>query len=268
MATLAPGRVIGDYLLLRPLSQGGFGEVYEARDQRTQHRVALKVIHRERMSEAMLAKFTHEALISNRVSESSRFVPKVVRADVDHALGRAWLAMEFIDGPTLAAAAAQGQRWSPREVIEVLYCVADALTAAHASDLVHCDIKPDNVVIQRSPTPERTWVAYVLDFGIARLRTDHSTRAEHDGSDAPVGRARTNRAGGRQPGERSVRLRVARVLDARGRADSDHRIAAHDALAVGRAAGRRAALGLRRVVQPSYASRAERAIRERAASVC
>lgn len=177
MATLVPGRVIGDYVLLRPLSQGGFGEVYEARDQRTQHRVALKVIHRERMNEAMLSKFTHEALISNRVSDSSRFVPKVVRADVDHALGRAWLAMEFIDGPTLAAAAAKGQRWAPREVIEVLYCVADALTAAHASHLVHCDIKPDNVVIQRSPTPERAWVAYVLDFGIARLRTDHSTRA-------------------------------------------------------------------------------------------
>lgn len=177
MATLAPGRVIGDYVLLRPLSQGGFGEVYEARDPRTQHRVALKVLHRERMNEAMLAKFTHEALISNRVSDSSRFVPKVVRADVDRELGRAWLAMEFIDGPTLAHAAAQGQRWSPREVIEVLYCVADALSAAHASDLVHCDIKPENVVIQRSPTPERAWVAYVLDFGIARLRTDLSARA-------------------------------------------------------------------------------------------
>lgn len=177
MSTLSPGALVGEYVIVRPLGEGGFGEVYEARDQRTQHRVALKVLHRASMSDTQRERFAREALISNRVSESSSFVPKVVRAAFDEQLERAWLAIEYIEGEPLSAATERILRWSWSEAREVLYCVAHALSAAHSSQLVHCDIKPENVMVRRLDTRERKLVAYVLDFGIARVRTDRATHA-------------------------------------------------------------------------------------------
>lgn len=180
MTPLVPGAHIGEYIVVRPLGAGGFGEVYEAREKSTRNRVALKVLHDTRAWQDH-EKFKREALFANRVRERSAFVPNVVAANIDATTGRPWLALEFIDGQTLSEQQRQrqrlGQRWSWSEAREVLYCVMDALRAAHANDLVHCDIKPANIMVKKSPTPERQWIAYVLDFGIARVRSNLATHA-------------------------------------------------------------------------------------------
>lgn len=177
MPTLSPGALVGEYVIVRPLGEGGFGEVYEARDRQTQLCVALKVLHRARMTDTQRERFAREALISNRVSESSSFVPKVFRAAFDEQLERAWLAIEYIGGDPLSAVTQRVLRWSWPEAREVLYCVAHALSAAHANQLVHCDIKPENIMVAKSDMRERKLEAYVLDFGIARVRTDRATHA-------------------------------------------------------------------------------------------
>lgn len=173
--TLVPGTQVGEYIIVRPLGAGGFGQVYEAREKSTQHRVALKLLHSTRR-DADPEKFKREALYANRVRERSQFVPNVVAAGIDANTRSPWLAVEFIDGQTLDAMMEQrrqlGRRWSWGEAREILFCVTDALRAAHANNLVHCDVKPANIIVSRSPTPERTWVAHVLDFGIAQIRSD------------------------------------------------------------------------------------------------
>ncbi|MFO0562908.1 MAG: serine/threonine-protein kinase [Polyangiales bacterium] len=178
--TLSPGAQVGEYIVLHFIGAGGFGEVFEAREKSTQHRVALKLLLNAGAGTDP-EKFKREALYANRVRERSKFVPTVVAAGIDANTKRPWLAVDFIDGQALEAMMEQrqrsGQRFSWGEAKEILFCVMDALRAAHANNIVHCDIKPANIIVARSPTPERQWVAYVLDFGIARLRSDYAARA-------------------------------------------------------------------------------------------
>lgn len=173
--TLSPGARVGEYIVVRFIGVGGFGEVYEAREKNTQHRVALKLLHNADTNTDP-EKFKREALYANRVRESSKFVPTIVAAGIDAPTKRPWLAVDFIDGPTLESMMEQRQRLRHRfswgEAKEILFCVMDALRAAHANNIVHCDIKPANVIVERSATPERQWIAHVLDFGIARIRSD------------------------------------------------------------------------------------------------
>jgi serine/threonine-protein kinase len=177
--TLPPGTQVGEYIVFRFIGAGGFGEVYEARAKSTQHRVALKLLH-DAAKCTDLERFKREALYANRVRDRTKFVPTVVAAGIDARTKRPWLAVDFIDGQTLESMVERrlqfGQRVSWAEAKEILFCVMDALRAAHASHIVHCDIKPANIIVEAFSSPERRWVAYVLDFGIARVRSDFAQR--------------------------------------------------------------------------------------------
>jgi tetratricopeptide (TPR) repeat protein len=145
----------------RRAGSGGMGEVYQARDLQTNHRVALKVLklgreeHADRFAReaAVLAEFDH---------------PGIVRY-VDHGLtrqGQPFLAMEWLEGETLAARLAR-HSLSIAESVTLALHVAEALAVLHRRNIVHRDLKPANLVlVGASPTLDRV---KLLDFGIARF---------------------------------------------------------------------------------------------------
>jgi serine/threonine protein kinase len=155
---LAPGQRVSRYVLGEPLGVGGMGIVYEAHDPKLDRKIALKVLRAESGEDAgSQARLVREAQAMARLSH-----PNVVAVyDVGEHAGRVFVAMELIEGRTLAAWLADAPR-SWREVVEMLAGAGRGLAAAHAAGLVHRDFKPPNVLIGGDGR------ARVTDFGLAR----------------------------------------------------------------------------------------------------
>ncbi|MCU0646742.1 MAG: serine/threonine protein kinase [Gemmatimonadaceae bacterium] len=150
----------GQYHVERELGRGGMGVVYLARDLRLDRPVALKVLPGELAARAETReRFLREARTAAQLAHP-HIVP-VYRADETN--GVTYFAMGYVDGDTL------GQRLRDRgplpvvDVVRVLREVAWALAYAHVRGVVHRDVKPDNILIERA-----TNRAIVTDFGIAR----------------------------------------------------------------------------------------------------
>ncbi len=156
------GTVVGGrYRVLDELGTGGMGVVYRARDERLDCDVAIKVL-----PEGMLA--DPDAL--KRLGKEARTLSKLnhpnivsVRDFLTHE-GASFLVMEFVPGVTLANRLSQG----PIETAEVVLLgtqICSALEEAHEAGIVHCDLKPGNIMV----TPKEQ--VKVLDFGLARFQT-------------------------------------------------------------------------------------------------
>jgi serine/threonine protein kinase len=169
LGTLFAGR----FRIESRLGSGGMGAVYLARHEVLQRRFALKVIRKELLADVNIAaRFRREARAASRIDH-----PNVMRIfDFGHAEGgRPYLAMELVDGPTLARViATQGPLPVPR-VLEILAQIADALAAAHAVGVIHRDLKPANVVIARRG--DGGAIVKVLDFGLAKIVGARGTAA-------------------------------------------------------------------------------------------
>jgi serine/threonine protein kinase len=171
----AAGTRMGVYELVAPLGVGGMGQVYRARDTRLGREVALKVLPPDLADSASLARFEQEA---RHVAALNH--PNIVAVfDVGSDGGVAYMVTELVDGSTL-----RGAQLQVRKVVEIGASVADALAAAHAADVTHRDIKPDNVMITREGRVK------VLDFGVAKkgglVAADAMTMA-HTAAHASVG---------------------------------------------------------------------------------
>jgi serine/threonine protein kinase len=169
------GASFGRYTVLSRLGAGGMGVVFAAYDPELDRKVALKLLHPQVGAAAAStmgrARLVREAQAMARLSH-----PNVVAIyDVGTLDDRVWLAMEYVDGRTLGAwLKEQPRRWP--EVLQVMLAVGRGLVAAHAAGLVHRDLKPDNIMVDREGR------ARVMDFGLARS-------AESRASDAPDRRA-------------------------------------------------------------------------------
>ena len=157
---------VGRYVLRRFVGAGAMGVVFEAEDPALKRRVAVKVM-RSASSEKAQALLQREAQVMAQLSH--RNVATVF--DVGVFEGRAWVAMEFIEGPTLRA-------WlqTPRDEPAVLQRLLDAgrgLSAAHAAGVVHRDFKPDNVLVENA-AGHRT---VVTDFGLSLGSAQTAARA-------------------------------------------------------------------------------------------
>ena len=154
---LEPGAWVGRFQVEALLGKGGMGAVYRVRDSVLERSVALKAIRfGEAGDPAILSRFRREAMALAQVSH-----PNVCQVhDWLEWEGGAFIAMELIQGRTLAEAASG---LDLRAKLQAIRDIALALAAAHAKGIVHRDLKPGNIMLD----PERR--VKVLDFGLARL---------------------------------------------------------------------------------------------------
>ncbi len=161
---VAPGSVLGRYIVLSRLGGGGMGVVYGAYDPQLDRKVALKLLRTEGAALAgrdAQARLLREAQAMARLSH-----PNVIAVHDVGTLGEeVFIAMEFIDGRTLTRWLKEKER-APREIVEAFLQAGSGLAAAHAAGLVHRDFKPDNVLIAKDGRVK------VLDFGLARATED------------------------------------------------------------------------------------------------
>jgi serine/threonine protein kinase/Tol biopolymer transport system component len=163
------GSVFAGYRLVRLLGRGGMGAVWEATDERLERRVALKFLSPELAQDA---RFRRRFLAESRLAASLDHPNIVPVYEAGEADGELFIAMRFIDGPTLEQVIASEGGLQPSRAIRLLSGVADALDVAHDLGLVHRDVKPGNIMVARTPAGEH---AYLSDFGLSkRLGSDES----------------------------------------------------------------------------------------------
>jgi serine/threonine protein kinase len=160
--TFPDGIRLGQYQIVAQLGAGGMGEVYRAQDPRLDREVALKVIRRALVAdETSLDRLLREATLASALNH-----PNIVTIYETGVVGAdRYIAMELIEGSTLRALTAK-EALPLSRVIQVARQIAEALAVAHGAQIIHRDIKPDNVMLR----PD----GYVklLDFGLARLQPD------------------------------------------------------------------------------------------------
>ncbi len=173
-------RRLGPWVLGEVIGRGAMGEVYRGTHTDTRGLAAVKVLHPDVAAQpAHVRRFLREAEIVSQVK--SAHVVKVLDVGttdpsrVDRELPP-YLAMELLDGHDLAWHLRRKRRLSMRRVLELVDQVANALTAAVACDVVHRDLKPQNLFLARihgDAGGERLWK--VLDFGVSKLSSGSGT---------------------------------------------------------------------------------------------
>ena len=161
MAALPNGARLGPYDVLAPLGAGGMGDVYRARDTRLGRAVAIKLLNGELSGDATSRmRFEREAR-----SIAALAHPHICTVhDVGDHEGQAFLVLELLEGPTLAARLARTKGGLPLdEALSIATQVAEALAWAHRHHITHRDLKPANIML--TPTGVK-----LLDFGLAQLR--------------------------------------------------------------------------------------------------
>jgi serine/threonine protein kinase len=166
------GREIGSYRIVDRLGAGGMGEVYLAQDSRLDRLVALKLLPAYFASDdERLARFQREARSTSALNH-----PNILTIhEVGEADGVRFIATEFIDGDTLQKLISD-QEMKLAEILDVVIQVASGLAAAHAADIVHRDIKPDNIMRRGDG------LVKLLDFGIAKLLEPVTSEAGLNGT--------------------------------------------------------------------------------------
>jgi eukaryotic-like serine/threonine-protein kinase len=168
--TLSPGTQLGPYHVTASVGRGGMGEVYRAIDTRLDRPVAIKVVG------GTDAPFTE----TSNLEEEARAVatlnhPHICALhDVCRENGTAFLVMEYVHGETLAARLTRGPL-PVRDAIRASIQIAEALDHAHRHGVVHCDLKPANIMLTQAGVK-------VLDFGLATRRAPAALRVPLDGA--------------------------------------------------------------------------------------
>ena len=164
---LSEGDVIdGKYRILRLLGKGGMGTVWVAENLRVRRHVAIKVLTRtaaEATGDALL-RFEREAQAAGQIG--SDHIVEVLDLGTT-ADGDRFMVLEYLEGDTLKQRMRLG-RLDGQKTAQVFCQLLEGLTAAHAAGIIHRDIKPDNVFLQREKAGHRDWVK-ILDFGISKF---------------------------------------------------------------------------------------------------
>src|SRR5712691_1754079 len=159
LTTFAAGTMLGSFRIMRVLGRGGMATVYEAYDGRLERAVALKVLPPE---------FLHDLRFAERFEQEARVVaglehPNIVAiyaSGIDN--GIPWMSMRLLSGGTIGTLLESG-RPDARQIVRLLRSVARGLDYAHAHGVVHRDIKPTNILLDRADG------VCVGDFGLAYM---------------------------------------------------------------------------------------------------
>ncbi|MEO8901531.1 MAG: serine/threonine-protein kinase [Polyangiaceae bacterium] len=165
---VAPGTLLAEkYRLISLLGRGGMGEVWRAEHLGLRAPVAIKLMNPEIASNPeALARFNREAQAA--ASLRSPHVVQVLDHGLDPILQAPFIAMELMEGESLAGRLERTGRLSSADTARIVTHIARALARSHDAGIVHRDLKPDNVFLVRSDDEE---IAKVLDFGIAKANT-------------------------------------------------------------------------------------------------
>jgi tetratricopeptide (TPR) repeat protein/predicted Ser/Thr protein kinase len=159
---LGRGDTLGRYVVLERLGVGGMGEVFAAYDPELDRKIAVKLLRHDASGSAMASeRLQREAQAMAKLSHRN----VITVHDVGTHAGRVFVAMEFVDGGTLADWLRAGPHPWP-DVLERFLAAGEGLAAAHAEGLVHRDFKPANVLLGSDGRVR------VADFGIARRTRD------------------------------------------------------------------------------------------------
>ena len=157
---LEPGYLLGGrYEILNVLGEGGMGAVYKATDREVDRIVALKVIRPELASNpAIIQRFKQELILARQVTHRN-----VIRIyDLGEADSVKFITMEFVEGQDLRSLLSERGKLPPAEAVEIMQQVCHALEAAHTEGVIHRDLKPQNIMCDKSGR------VIVMDFGLAR----------------------------------------------------------------------------------------------------
>ncbi|MEZ4460773.1 MAG: protein kinase [bacterium] len=169
MSTKDPmiGRVLhGTIQITRLLGRGGMGNVYEAMQTHLERKVAVKVMTPEHAANPMAADyFLREAKQASRIRHPNIIQVIDFGKDGDDVL---FLAMEYVPGKPLTAVMKEDSPLPPARIIEILSQTMDGLGEAHSQNLVHRDLKPDNLMIEK--TRDGGDFVKILDFGISQTK--------------------------------------------------------------------------------------------------
>lgn len=166
--------VLEDYCELVEIGRGGMGIVYRAKHVKTLRMDAIKVIRPDRLAivspERVMQlryRFEQESRLAARVAHE-HIVPVYQVGEVD---GRTWFSMLFVDGPTLYECSL-GKTFGPEKIAKTIECIARAIDAVHRRGILHGDIKPQNILIDREANRPM-----ISDFGLAEFE---SVNPEHN----------------------------------------------------------------------------------------
>ncbi len=158
------GRTLnGRYIVEKKIGEGGFGAVFQGKQLATGRRVAIKVLHPHNVGDTMVARFRREAEACSKLSSPH----SVTIFDFDQTEdGVLYLAMEYLQGKSLQQVQQAEGALPARRVLGILDQVADALGEAHGHGIIHRDMKPENLMVDRRADGD---LVKVLDFGIAKI---------------------------------------------------------------------------------------------------
>jgi eukaryotic-like serine/threonine-protein kinase len=167
------GKRLGAYQVISLLGAGGMGEVYLARDERLNRKLALKLLPQQFTRDAeRVRRFEREARAASALNH-----PNIITIyDMGEMALTYFIATEYVEGQTLRQLIGRGPLRA-RDAIDICSQVADALQAAHAAGLVHRDVKPENVIVRPDGYVK------VLDFGLVKLIEPGLLEQKSDASD-------------------------------------------------------------------------------------
>ena len=165
------GRILaGRYMIVAPIGEGGMSRVWRAQDQNTGKFVAVKVLRDEyRDDETFVKRFEREAQAVSRMSHPNIAALLDVGLEPD---GTRYLVIEYISGKTLKKFIEESESIRPETAAQIILRVLAALSHAHQNGVVHRDIKPQNILIDKDGAVK------VTDFGIARVAGSNTVRQD------------------------------------------------------------------------------------------
>ena len=158
--SLTPGAMISHYKIVEEIGAGGMGVVYRAVDTRLDRIVALKFLPPHLLCDATArTRFEQEARAASALNH-----PNITTIfEIDEGEGRCFIAMEFIEGQSLREVLTD-RVLTMDEVLEIAQQIGEGLNAAHKREVVHRDVKPDNIMVTADNRVK------IMDFGLAKLR--------------------------------------------------------------------------------------------------